>query len=94
MGGQIILNVSIMEEDGGYSAVCTDLDVASQGESVDEAVRNVKEAIELYLESAKETGMMDEVLEKLGLNESDFEAEIVIPKIFRTQIPIKISRKR
>ncbi len=30
-----------------YSVVCTDLDVASQGETVEEAMENIKEAVEL-----------------------------------------------
>jgi predicted RNase H-like HicB family nuclease len=31
-------------------ALCPELDVASQGKSVEEALRNLKEALELYLE--------------------------------------------
>ena len=38
------------DEDGYYVALCPELDVASQGESVEEALRNLKEALELYLE--------------------------------------------
>ena len=34
MDKKIMLNISIIEEpEGGYSVVCTDLDVASQGET-------------------------------------------------------------
>jgi len=40
------------EEEGGYSAICPELDVASQGESEDEAVANLREAVELLLETA------------------------------------------
>ena len=89
-----MLDISIRKEnEGGYSAVCTNLNVASQGESVDEAVENAREAIELYLESAKELGIMDEVIEKLGLRESDFEGDrIVAPRILRTEIPMNIRR--
>ena len=87
-----MLDILIREEpEGGYSTVCTNLDVASQGESIDEAVENAREAVELYLESAKELGIMDEVLEKLGLRESDFDTEgLVVPRILRTEIPIKV----
>ena len=38
-----------MEEDL-YVAWCPDLDIASQGKSVEEALDNLKEAIELYFE--------------------------------------------
>jgi predicted RNase H-like HicB family nuclease len=37
-------------ETGLYVAWCPELDIASQGESVEEAINNLKEAIELYLE--------------------------------------------
>lgn len=89
---QVILNIAVKEEaEGGYSVVCTDLDVASQGETIDEAVENIKEAVELYLESAKELGILDEVFEKLGLTEDDLKKGISIPKIFKTEIPVNIA---
>lgn len=40
------------EEDGGYHAFCPMLKGChSQGDSVEEAIENITEAIELYLES-------------------------------------------
>lgn len=44
---------AIIEREGdGYVALCPELDVASQGNSVDEARNNLKEALELFFESA------------------------------------------
>jgi predicted RNase H-like HicB family nuclease len=37
-------------EEGGFVVKCVELPVASQGETEEEALRNVKEAIEGYLE--------------------------------------------
>ncbi len=93
MESQIILNIAIKEEpEGGYSVVCSDLDVASQGETIDESLKNIKEAIELYLESAEELGIVDEVLERLGLTRKDLkEGKISVPRIFKTEIPIKFA---
>lgn len=43
------------EEEGGYSAQCLELPGAiSQGETREEALRNIKEAIELVLEVLQE----------------------------------------
>jgi predicted RNase H-like HicB family nuclease len=42
----------IYRENGGYMALCPELDVASQGGSVEEASGNLREAVELFLESA------------------------------------------
>jgi len=40
------------ELEGGYSAFCPELGVASQGENIEEAEVNLKEACDLYIESA------------------------------------------
>lgn len=42
----------IEREDDTYVALCPELDIASQGESVSEARNNLREAIELFIESA------------------------------------------
>lgn len=44
---------AIIEREGdGYTSLCPELDIASQGDSVDEARRNLQEALELFFESA------------------------------------------
>lgn len=42
----------IEREDDTYVALCPELDIASQGKNVEEARLNLKEAIELFFESA------------------------------------------
>ncbi len=42
----------ITEEDGGYVSLCTELDIASQGDSIEEAIANLKEAVEGFFETA------------------------------------------
>ncbi len=43
--------ISIQKEDKFYVARCPELGVTSQGESLEETQANIKEAIELYIES-------------------------------------------
>jgi len=44
---------AIIEREGdGYVALCPELDIASQGNTVDEARANLKEALELFFETA------------------------------------------
>ena len=44
---------AIIEREGdGFVSLCPGLDVASQGETVDQARRNLKEALELFFETA------------------------------------------
>lgn len=46
------LTVIIEKEDDMYVALCPEVDVASQGDTVDEARANLKEALELFFEVA------------------------------------------
>ena len=46
------LTAIIEREDDGYVALCPELDVASQGDSVEEARQNLREAVELFFECA------------------------------------------
>ncbi|MCK4629530.1 MAG: type II toxin-antitoxin system HicB family antitoxin [Sedimentisphaerales bacterium] len=44
---------AIIEKEGdGYVALCPEVDVASQGDTIDEARKNIKEALELFFETA------------------------------------------
>jgi predicted RNase H-like HicB family nuclease len=45
-------NVIVQKEDTWYVAKCLDNSVASQGKTVEEALDNLKEALELYYEDA------------------------------------------
>jgi predicted RNase H-like HicB family nuclease len=44
------LTAIVEKEENWYTAWCPDADIASQGKTVDEALENLKEALELYLE--------------------------------------------
>jgi predicted RNase H-like HicB family nuclease len=46
------LTAIIEREGNGYVALCPELDIASQGESVQAARENLREALELFFESA------------------------------------------
>jgi predicted RNase H-like HicB family nuclease len=47
---------AVIEREGDiYVALCPELDIASQGSSVEEAKANLKEAVELFFETASPT---------------------------------------
>ena len=53
-GGKIMYiryNVIIQKEEKWYVAKCIDNNVASQGKTIEEAMENLKEALELYYEN-------------------------------------------
>ena len=55
------LTATIWKEPEGYVAKCSELGVASAGDSPSEALVNLKEATELYLENARVLGMIDDL---------------------------------
>ena len=46
------LTAIIQSEDEGFVALCPELDICSQGHSVEEARANLREALELFFECA------------------------------------------
>ena len=53
---------AIIEREGdGYVSLCPEVDVASQGDTVDEARKNLHEALELFFETAS----LEEIKERL-----------------------------
>ena len=44
---------AVLEREGdGFVSLCPEIDVASQGDSVEDALANLREAVELFLEVA------------------------------------------
>jgi predicted RNase H-like HicB family nuclease len=46
------LTVTIWRETDGYVSLCPELDIASQGDTVEEARANLQEAVDLFFEAA------------------------------------------
>ena len=44
-------NVIIQKDENRYVAKCIDNNVASQGKTIEEAIANLKEALELYMQN-------------------------------------------
>ena len=68
------LTAVIQREDGGYVALCPELDVVSQGDTIESARENLREALELFFECASP----EEIHERLG------------GEVFVTQIEVAI----
>ena len=53
------LTAVIEREGDSYVALCPELDIASQGETVEESQGNLREAIELFFEAASATEIQE-----------------------------------
>jgi predicted RNase H-like HicB family nuclease len=61
-GDQIALTSVIMPEDGGFVSLCPELDVASQGDTIQDARADLIEAVELLLETASQSELKSRLL--------------------------------
>ena len=69
----------VWKETEGYVSKCPELGVASCGDSFNDAANNLREAVQLYLENAKELNIIDDLEESLTSKEkftAHFEATL------------------
>jgi predicted RNase H-like HicB family nuclease len=55
----------IEREENMYVALCPELDIASQGKTVEEARENLQEAIELFFETASKQEIRDRLHDEI-----------------------------
>ncbi|MEA3421489.1 MAG: type II toxin-antitoxin system HicB family antitoxin [Acidobacteriota bacterium] len=61
--------VVVWKEEKAYVSKCPELGVASCGDTFEEAVKNLREAVELYVENAKKLNLMEDIEESLTAQE-------------------------
>ncbi len=63
---KISVRVEVFKEEGVFVALSSELNVSSFGETIDDAKKSIKEAIEVFVEECQEMGTLEEVLEESG----------------------------
>ena len=71
------LTATIWREGDQYVSKCPELGVASAGDTAEEALEALREAVELYLENARELGMLE-----------DLEATLTAPRRFSAPLEV------
>ena len=62
--GYIVLTFHVFSENGNFVSACPELDVASCGDTVDEALKNIKDATLLYLNTLEEQGERERIFKE------------------------------
>jgi len=75
MKKQRVFTAIIEHESNGYTALCPELDVASQGDSVEEARKNLIEAIELFFETASEAEIKERLHDEVFITRLEVAVE-------------------
>jgi predicted RNase H-like HicB family nuclease len=61
---------AIIEREGdGYVSLCPELDIASQGDTIEAARRNLQEALELFFEVASREEIKDRLREEVYITQ-------------------------
>jgi predicted RNase H-like HicB family nuclease len=61
---------AIIEREGdGYVSLCPELDIASQGDTIEAARKNLQEALELFFESASEKEIKGRLREEVYITQ-------------------------
>lgn len=55
----------IERENDGFVSFCPELDIASQGNTIEEARENLLEAVELFFECASETELQERISDEI-----------------------------
>ena len=63
---EIQSTIRIFKEARAFVAHALELDVSSCGSSKEKALRNLKEAVRLFLEEAEKMGTLQQILEEAG----------------------------
>jgi predicted RNase H-like HicB family nuclease len=69
----IHLKIEVFKEDDIYVALAPELSVSSFGETIEDAKKSLKEAIEAFIEECERMGTLNEVLEESGFQKINDE---------------------
>ncbi len=64
---ELELTVHIWKEGDAFVSLCPELGVSSCGSDLEEACEMLREAVELYLENAREIGIFDDVVSSFAV---------------------------
>ena len=62
------VRIEIFKEGDVYVALSPELNVSSFGETIEDAKRSIKEAIEAFIEECERMGTLEDVLEESGFS--------------------------
>ena len=78
--GYILLSFRAVPEDGQYASYCDELGVASCGDTIEEALTNIHEAVDLHLLELADLGQLEKELRERNIR-VDFEEPLRLYRV-------------
>ena len=88
MAISIRLPIRITRKGKRFLASCSSLDVVTQGETQEEAKRNIAEALHLFFRSCIERGTLDAVLKQCGFTSISEYMGVIAPDEEQIDVPL------
>jgi predicted RNase H-like HicB family nuclease len=66
MNIHLVYRAEVFQEDNQFVAICPELNVSSFGDTVEEARKSLREAVDLFLEECESMGTLESVLRESG----------------------------
>ena len=82
---QIEFDGIIFKEEGTFIGYCPKLDVSSCGNTIDEARKNLKTAVRLFLEEAEKMGTLEDILKESGYEKTNLN-HWMTPRVIATEL--------
>ena len=92
---EIQSTIRVFKEGRSFVAHALELDVVSCGGSKDKALKNLKEAVRLFLEEAEKMGTLKQILEEAGYKKR--KTSITSPKfvsVQRVNLPLPLTHAK
>ena len=82
----------VFKEKGMYVAYCPELDVSSCGYKIDEARKNLREAVDILLDETERMGTLEDILSEAGYMPVDKKHEEWSPPPLISTEKMKLTR--
>jgi predicted RNase H-like HicB family nuclease len=89
---EIQFTTRIFKEGRSYVAHALELDVSSCGGTKEKALKNLKEAVRLFVEEAEKMGTLKQVLEEAGFSTSGPKISPKFISVQRVTLPLSLTR--
>jgi len=83
----LVYRAEVFREDDQFVAICPELNVSSFGDSVEEARKSLREAMDLFIEECEAMGTLSAVLREAG-----FIPDSADPQKWVSRVPILVEQ--
>jgi predicted RNase H-like HicB family nuclease len=88
---EIQFTTRIFKEGRSYVAHALELDVSSCGGTKEKALKNLKDAVRLFVEEAEKMGTLKQILEEAGFNTSGPKISPKFISVQRVTLPLSLT---